>query len=652
MAELPLGITKDVFTNSVDGVFGRFKTSESYEINYLLTSFRCVDLLKLETAADAFDFKTMNFDELIQRDIDYGRVEKDIISNYLEKGQNRVIFFPPLLVSLMCLEDKNLITKYKQVDEAINTTDKIYKKTWDKNKFQLVLNTTDNFTGHKIECDGNDYNYYNYAATIKYNPELVKLVVIDGQHRFVAMKELINRGKKHLIESLEIPICLFFTPGALETTGSTETIKGDLRELFVTINTTSKEVSGHFIVLLNDKNISSYCVRSLADKWKNSETEPSKIHMLEWNTRENKLSSQRLKKYSITTVSILGECFSEKLFNPKTGGYTELLLKLSEAKESLEKDNNWPTYSEINEDTFDPGQVDVLKSQIDKNFTPAIDTLFSKAAPYNEMWRKFQSAVIELDKLIEKNVPGAKQFKEEYLFKFRKIRDNDQESVKDIEREFEKTFVLTEGNDVYLLNVFQQGFIRAWVCLCKHLTKEFDLSPYEVAELYTEALNKFCFDSSRMFLFWGQPYLQTLLFNGPRVLITQNTKDQWVNVILSSFIEKTTRSAFIEKLKIMKTTIDISKINKIDQRISELARTSAKGYFEALEKKTKDDIVKNWKYKDYEEQIKQFLATREGLEDDDSKQQFENKIQDLVKYKILEAKTIYSNLLSLSLSEI
>jgi len=327
-------------------------------------------------------------------------------------------------------------------------------------------------------------------------------------------------------------------------------------------------------------------------------------------------------------------------------------LKLSEAKESLGKESTWPTYSEINEDTFDPGQVDALKLQIDNNFTPAIDILFSNAAPYNAMWRQFQSAVIDLDKLIEKNVPGAKQYKEEYLFKFRKIRENDQESVKDIEREFEKAFIVTEGNDVYLLNVFQQGLIRAWVCLCKHLTKEYDLSPCEVADLYIEALNKFCFNSSKKFLYWGQPYLQTLMFSGPKVLITQNTKDQWVNVILSSFIEKSTRAAFIEKLKIMKTTIDISKINKIEERIYELARTSAKSYFEALEKKTKDDIVKNWKYKDYEEQIKQFLATREGLEDDDSKQQFENKIQELVKYKMQDAKTIYTNMMSLALSEI
>lgn len=84
MAKIPEGMKKDVFTSAIDGVFGCFKTADSFDLNYLLTTLRISELDKLKTATDAFDFKSINFEELIQRDIDYQRIDKDIIANYLE----------------------------------------------------------------------------------------------------------------------------------------------------------------------------------------------------------------------------------------------------------------------------------------------------------------------------------------------------------------------------------------------------------------------------------------------------------------------------------------------------------------------------------------------------------------------------------------
>ena len=85
-----------IFTDSIDGVFGRFKTAESYEVNYFLCCLSIKDINRLSTAASssALEFSRIGFEDMVQRDVDYERVDEKIIKEYLTKGAGRVLFFP------------------------------------------------------------------------------------------------------------------------------------------------------------------------------------------------------------------------------------------------------------------------------------------------------------------------------------------------------------------------------------------------------------------------------------------------------------------------------------------------------------------------------------------------------------------------------
>ena len=92
----PKIISKDPFTQTLRGTFGRFKTSASHDVHYLLTSIPIDELSELSTASTLFTKDAIKFDELIQRDIDQTRVVK-IANDYLVGSTNKIVFFPPLL---------------------------------------------------------------------------------------------------------------------------------------------------------------------------------------------------------------------------------------------------------------------------------------------------------------------------------------------------------------------------------------------------------------------------------------------------------------------------------------------------------------------------------------------------------------------------
>jgi len=643
MALVPASKEAKVFDNSIDGVFGSFKTSDSYELNYLQTTLRINDLQKIETASDAFDFQNISFEELIQRDIDYERVDDDLISKYLEKGKNRVLFFPPILVSLMAVADGKIIDSYTDIKTNIMPNELV--RTWDADKFQLSLALSSEPTGFTTKYEGKTYNYYHYASTIKYNSERVKLVVIDGQHRFVALRELIHRGKSELIEGIQIPVCIFFTPDALEENGNIESIKKDLRELFVTINTTAKEVSGHFIVLLDDNSLASYTVRDLSDKWKEAD---DKLFLLEWNTREKKRSSQRQKRYSVTTVSILNDCLRDHLYS---GGLTEIILNLPEVQKELEADESWPVYGDINEDTFHPGQINVIKRQIAKHVTPSLDVLFTQPRPYKLMKDKFDRALDSLDRMIESSTPGIRQFKNDYLFKFRKVRESDQDKVIDASRDFENQFSISDEDEIYFLNVFQQGLIRAWLSICEQLIRPFGQKPEILARSLVCALDKLCFLGSSDFFNNSNPHLQLTIYNGQRVLVNAPSKSQWKNLILSSFCNKKVLEEFLGSLK-KESGLEDEKIYEVEEIIDVTAKKSLSCFVDYLNKKIHEDIEKNWKFKDYDKQILTYLVQRENSKDAKFEEEFDEKIKSLVDEKLEVVKLSLSNKLGIKLENL
>jgi hypothetical protein len=592
---MPKPSNKDMnpFTEEIYGVFGRFKTSESYEVNYILSCLSIQDIGRLDTAHHAFEFSNINFEDLMQRDVDLERVDQKIIKKYLEKGLGRVLFFPPIIVSVITLENDRIKDVYDKVEYLPPEQNEDIKLIFDSDKFCVELSPTK--TGHPIHIEGETY-YYNPAWSLfKYNKNKVKLIVIDGQHRFEALRRTKNRD---LLQSVELPVCIVFTPATQEQQDSPESIVRILRDMFVTINTTAKEVSGHFIDLLKDQSLASMAVRSLANKWKQSHQDPcrSMLQHLEWNERSDSLAYTVQRKHSITTVSILADSLRYYAFSSSKNGIPYYLLNLQAVQSDFEENPDSIDAEFIQEDKFHPSQEDILKQQIEQIVTPSLNILFTKPSPYQEIIRSFLHAVDKLDEEAKSGVKSASTYRDEVLSRFRRCTSEDASSILNYEEnEFDVLILRGEGNDIYFKNVFQQALVGLWVQLSANLFQVFSLSPVKFAEILVDSLDKFAFKPQAKIFEPNMPYTNLIIYSGSKILSAQYAKNAWTDLLAASLLYPDSRQCLYGLLK--QETSSESEV--AFQYVIDFAKESLADYTDSLKRRIFKGVEKEWRSRPY-----------------------------------------------------
>jgi hypothetical protein len=617
----------------------------------MLSSIPISQIDLLGTATESFDISKFDFEQLIQRDIDFERVE-EIVEDYLEKGKNRVIFFPPLLVSLISVENGNIIEKYKSVTSKLDEKSKNITQTWDRDKFQLVLPISKDHTNTVIEHENEDHYVYNFGGVLKYNSQAVKLVVIDGQHRLTALKQLAkstDESKNEIVKSVDIPICIVFSPDATVNDHDGETISNDLRELFVTINNKGKQVSGHFLTLLKDKSLSAIAVRDLADKWKNTFISGySRLQFLEWNQREPKRAFTRQRKYSISTVSIISDCLESYLFNDPLA--TNLLLNLLSVSNDLKNADDSVAVEAICEDQFRPMHVAILKKCIATTVTSSLDLLLRKPRPYSELEKKYDKTCKWLDRQVEDNVGGAAAFKSNVLQQYRDINKFDAVSIRAISDEFIE--LIKEDADeydgrYYFLNVFQQGLIRSWVALSLPLN-QYEISPTEVAKALVPSLDLICFNKEKKLFDATRSYTQRTLFNGEKIIVNNRSKDLWKSLILSTLANSKVTKKCVQELDLVPGKLSSGNLKEISAKLNEVGRTNASSYIDEFKKSTRNDYEKYWREKDLSEAVVATLTKYSQSADEGDRVLFDDAIDKLVEERVDSAAETLSNVLEIS----
>lgn len=297
----------------LQGSVGSFKVGksskrESLEVKYILThvglNFEEGNdeklLRELAPVREIFDFKSLDFDEIMQRDIDDSRVSGELIPYILDDSSIDLIkFFPPIVVVVLPVEsDRNKPSSYyPKVDirTDVRKEDPHGVENWHVTQSGAIGSEVFKFE-QPISDDGEIL--LHDLVSLKLNTAKSRLVIVDGQHRAMALLSLYRNLKDDWTDARRRPFQSYYqewTPDYIKSFNLKEIklpmivctipdldadyqnksgeydLKQASRSIFLTLNKHARKVSRSRNILLDDSDLISTFMRSILSKIKNND---------------------------------------------------------------------------------------------------------------------------------------------------------------------------------------------------------------------------------------------------------------------------------------------------------------------------------------------------------------------------------------------
>lgn len=532
------------------GAFGVFKSNNSLPIEFLMTSFSLDDLASLSYARDINT--KLNFDYLIQRDIDEERA-RDEISQYLAAGEGRlqkeIVFLPPILVAIVKVDEQDSLVDYYPACDFIETADEngdVYEREW-PGLFKIENYPLSNGSNFDFECNGNilqhKIDYEQAKLKVNITRKTVsggRLVVIDGQHRLCALNYL-KSNYREAVEGISVPVCIVYSPLSCENKSddvSIPNIAEVLRNLFVDVNATVERVSGHFLTLLSDQTLGSIICRELCKKSLQDAGELG-LGLIEWNTKKHKESLEISREHTITSIGVINNALDE-CFKTKSGvRLISEIISLNKSDFTFdfgedEYDEQIPLPEYFPWRDFLSRHKKDLTELVNSSITPSIYTLFfgdnsiyknyinefhhyfvAKKERFKDD-RSINAGIFETVKnhilLNDPLEKSSHSMLNEVLADIKAIREN---SLADFARK----------------GIFQKALLEAWSLICaKFILKKINLKKIP---LYLNEFVSNCFTWENNIFDSRHMYLQDTIFNGQKIKVTKVAKRQIIRLILA-----------------------------------------------------------------------------------------------------------------------
>ena len=269
---------------SVHGSFGEFtigdSSSSTIRAKYILTKIKpgndgtpeCELASQMLPWREIFNVEELNFDELLQRDLDDSRVAHDLIPYLLGESGNRAKFFPPILA---------VIVPRKSAGSGIEGfyPPRNAQEEW-------IEEYGDLFDVEQMKWDGEP----TPLAQLSYNRQRSAFVIVDGQHRAMAVLALHRQLNEnwgdnpfvsyynHIsvtseqVKNIELPTCIIYFPDLHEDNSDLQeegiNLNSVCREIFLVVNRSAKTVSKSRELLLDDTDIAAHLMRRTLSKLK------------------------------------------------------------------------------------------------------------------------------------------------------------------------------------------------------------------------------------------------------------------------------------------------------------------------------------------------------------------------------------------------
>ena len=279
---------------------------------------------------EIFDTTDLHFDEILQRDIDDARVSSKLIPYILDKSTSSLVkFFPPIVIVAMPVSDEqNIPIDYYpevftgRVFEDIHDND---HKEWDSIRSGEIGSEVFQLDRPVSEGAVLNHDFVHFSI----NKNKCKLVIVDGQHRAMALLALYRNLKSKWkdegkpfksfyeewdadyikqfdLENIQMPAIICTIPELDEKfkLKGDYTLKKASRSIFLTLNKTAQPVSKSRNQLLDDSDIVSSFLRRALDKIKNTHNNLSSEGSLKIYNIELDQNSQQKVKNSIAISSV------------------------------------------------------------------------------------------------------------------------------------------------------------------------------------------------------------------------------------------------------------------------------------------------------------------------------------------------------------
>ena len=160
-------------------------------------------LRHLAPVREIFDFQSLGFDEIMQRDIDDARVSTELIPYLLDSGaRGSIKFFPPIVIVVLPVQDQTTrpATRYPKVSR-FDEEHPDYRQP-----FQFIRSGAVGSEAFEFEYPVYEGKlcHHDYVR-LKLNTSKVKLVIIDGQHRAMALLALHRNLKDEWSDERRMP---------------------------------------------------------------------------------------------------------------------------------------------------------------------------------------------------------------------------------------------------------------------------------------------------------------------------------------------------------------------------------------------------------------------------------------------------------------
>jgi hypothetical protein len=466
---------------TLNGSVGSFKVrandNPSLEVKYLLTHVglnlkdsQNVQLLKeLKPFRETFDIKSLGFDEIMQRDIDDARISSEIIPYILDnRSTGMVKFFPPIVVICMPInsDDPNPRECYPTCTEETDDTEINGHSLWKTLQSGAIGSEVFKFRQPMVGED--EIVNQHDLIELKVNTAKSQLIIVDGQHRAMALLALYRNMKKDWsdarrkpyesyyrewdkdyldnkkinLDDIQLPMIVCTVPELDEDYKGDYNLKKACRSIFLTLNKNARHVSQSRNILLDDADLFSEFMRRVLSEIKSNDNSDRSstlaIHSVELDQESDKTKIK--DAVSITGVNHIyyiienimlddGRIFGIK---PRSGNYRarvtnsmieNCLIKLN-CRDNLGDDS----YSNIRRDFYNTGEIDVLKDEFYSKYGKYIVKMFAEFSAYkasnNAAWELKEKLENHADSLLKPMIFDGQGMTRTFLAHRKNIKEN------------------------------------------------------------------------------------------------------------------------------------------------------------------------------------------------------------------------------------